>query len=340
MANRRATLPLDSAANEAANEKLYAKFPELKGRPLSASSSADAKYREFWMNAYLQALSKKQQPVGAPPLEVVLGCPQTTKPGCGRSADWYKIQSLENIGAYGSSDRELNPAITKAYADLYKSDPATFKWAGMAAFASCEVGKAIEQAKDAQSSGLKLLGSTISGVDVQKLEKMLKAGNEAVYDDIAWQHLAYQMCGLAEIQKAYDDGQITDDVLQAWRKIDEGKSDCQTDFAATPQSIWEGNEMLLKYEQREILQKQVYDKDPALWKNASTPPASIYQGIDSPIPGDPTSFQSNHPDMSIGDFDNRWDWIENSMLPAWQKLDATGVDNVLKEMAPCLSGQQ
>jgi hypothetical protein len=85
----------------------------------------------------------------------------------------------------------------------------------MAAFASCEVGKGIQQAKDAQSSGFKLLGATISRVKLQKLEKMLKAGNEAVYDDIAWQHLAYQMCGLAEIQKAYDDGQITDDVLQA-----------------------------------------------------------------------------------------------------------------------------
>jgi hypothetical protein len=346
MPDRRAQLPLNEPAKDAANKKLYTRYPELNGRPLSAINTGDAKYRKFWMDAYLDALPNKQNPIPATaPLQLVLECPKTQKPQCGRSALSYKLQALMNIGYDGSSDQELNPSITRAYADLYRSDPAAFKWAGMAAFASCEVGKGIQQAKDAQSSNRMLLGAGVSGVDPYELAKMLKAGNDIVYNDLAWQHLAYQACGIAEIQKAYDEGQITDDVLQAWRKIDEGKgSDCRPLYWSppNPELIWEGTEMLLKYEQREVLQKQVYDKDPQMWRNASASPAAWYQAIDSPIPGDDTRFQDYYEfrDASIGNFDRRWKWIKYSMLPKWQKLDATGVDNVLKEMAPCLGNRK
>jgi hypothetical protein len=96
--------------------------------------------------------------------------------------------------------------------------------------------------------------------------------------------------------------------------------------------------MLLKYEQRLVLQKEVYDKDPILWINVSQPPVSWYEAIESPIPGDGTSFQDYYYlPHSVGNFDRRWEWIEKSMLPEWQKLDDAGLETVQKKLAPCVN---
>lgn len=54
MSNRRAKLPVDPAANKAANEKLWADNPELKNRKLTMAPE-DYKYRKAWMDAYTAA---------------------------------------------------------------------------------------------------------------------------------------------------------------------------------------------------------------------------------------------------------------------------------------------
>jgi hypothetical protein len=327
VANRRAKLPLDPTAVVAANQQLWAKYPELKGRQLTMSS-ADTKCRKFWMDAYLASANDPAPTEG--PHCLAAPCQTPEKPGCGKSAEEYQQKAEDLVSHPGASTLDRNKAITKAYADIYKSNPMTYKWAGMAAFASCEVGKGMQEAQEAQS-GWKHVGGVLAGVDGKKLESALKSGNDAVYADIYWQLLAYQGCGIEDLQKAYDESKINDDVLEAWQKIDHGKKTGDEDL------IWEGNKSLLKFEQRQVLQSQVYDKDPMLWLNASIPPASLYKQIDSPIPGDKTSFQNYYFfSHSIGDFDSRWEWIEKSMLPKWMELDKTGVDNVSEKLAPCL----
>lgn len=274
------------------------------------------------------AIEAPDASVDGSPMPCPAASPQTApKPGCGKSAEEYQKQAQDQIAKAGPDMLARNKAITQAYADMYKSDPSTYKWAGMAAFASCEVGKGMKEAQDAES-GWKSYAGKFTGVDAKKLEKALQTGNNAVYNDIYWEHLAYQSCGIAELEKAYNEGKINDKVITAWRKIDAGKT------AGDPAAIWDGNGKLLEYEQRTVLQDAVYDQDRAIWKNISTAPVKWYQKIESPIPGDKQSFQKYVDGGDIGNFDDRWKWISKSMLPAWQKLDQNPSD-ALNKLAPC-----
>jgi hypothetical protein len=80
--------------------------------------------------------------------------------------------------------------------------------------------------------------------------------------------------------------------------------------------IWQGNTALLYFEQKEVLQPQVYDRNRALWKEVSG-------WIPSPIPGHRETFGDFSRDGNIGVFEERWEWIERSMLPRWRALADT-----------------
>jgi hypothetical protein len=56
--------------------------------------------------------------------------------------------------------------------------------------------------------------------------------------------------------------------------------------------------------------------------------------LKSPIPGHDITFKEFVPGGNLGNFDERWKWIDNSMLPAWKKLgndDAGKVRNVMED---------
>src|SRR5947209_13345706 len=61
LSDSRPKRPLDPAAVKAANERLWAEFPELKGRQLTMSES-DHKYRCAWREAYQGEVEKKTCP--------------------------------------------------------------------------------------------------------------------------------------------------------------------------------------------------------------------------------------------------------------------------------------
>ena len=214
----------------------------------------------------------------------------------------------------GMDSFTMNQRITKAYADMYRSDPGTFKWAGMATLASREVGGG-----EIQSYGLGA-SPTNFYLNATEMEDLLAKGNFAVYNDIYWQLMAYKSCGLAEMKLARDRGDINNETYKAWQQIDAGKR------TGNQGMVWAGNEGLLRYEQGVTLQKGIYDADPTLWNRASSAPVSWVQKLASPIPGDSMTFNQFSADHgfdspSIGNFDQRWAWIHDSMLPAWQKLD-------------------
>lgn len=244
---------------------------------------------------------------------------------CNRSAADHKRDAEKKIADAGSGTLVRNKAISKAYAEMYRSDPATFKWAGMAALASCKVGAGMKEARAAQSGWKKVAGSLVD-IDGKELETALKTGNDAVFEDIYWQFEAYKTCGIAEIEKAFRAHELEEDAYQAWLNIDKGKKTHDETL------IWQGNEMLLKHEQKKILQEKVYDKNRKLWKNVSDI-GSRYQEIESPIPGD-KSFQKFQKNRNIGNFDHRWNWIEDSMLPSWKEADKNP-NEVLEKLKPC-----
>lgn len=55
-----------------------------------------------------------------------------------------------------------------------------------------------------------------------------------------------------------------------------------------------------------------------MYEQRSSEAIGLIIGPQSPIPGHDGTFQDFHRDGDIGDFDNRWAWTTDSMLPAWR----------------------
>lgn len=219
--------------------------------------------------------------------------------------------------------KELNRRITASYAAMYLSRPSVFKWAGMAAFASAEVGRGMLQAWQlgfgdwgisaggtslVWIGGLIKTGKSVGPMLGKKLFWTLSGGNRFVWWDIFWQHLAYREQGLVALVAAHKASELSSAVLEAWRHIDTGS---QTGDAAL---LWQGNRELLKHEQGGVLQVQVYDRSRDIWP-------MISDEVPSPIPEHGVKFTDFVPGGDIGSFKDRWKWIEESMLPAWMSLE-------------------
>jgi hypothetical protein len=227
---------------------------------------------------------------------------------------------------------ELNRRITAAYAAMYLTNPVKFSWAGMAAVVSCDIGKRMRQARAMREEAGSLFvaaGSLITNAPTgTELGRALGKGNLGVYADIYWQHLAYSQAGIAEMRNLKARGELPAQQLNAWELIDAGNES-------------EGNRQLLLYEQRVLLPRAVYDPHAAAFQKLSEIAhyAPDFAGLlDSPIPGG-SSFSRCVPGGNLGAFDDRWRWIETSLLPAWQRLNQDSPKQVHQMMNDYLKGQ-
>ncbi len=259
-------------------------------------------------------------------------------------SDW-QTKSLEEIqqgDAPPTDNASGNRRITALYAQMYLRDPETYKWAGMAAYASSLVGRAMGQAdrlrEQAGTPGIGL-GTILTNAPAgSTMERALTTGNQAVFFDIYWQHLAYESGGLEEIRAAHARGEMPDRVLEAWETIDAGRtalaeakeSGDSEALEAANDRIWSGNRQLLMFEQEETLQDGVYDHFPETFEWLSSD--LNVMGLDSPIPTDDQQFGDVVEDGDIGTFDDRWKWIDERMLPQWRKLQEGDPERVRKDM--------
>jgi len=211
-----------------------------------------------------------------------------------------------------------NEYVTAAYAEMYLRNPALYKWAGMAALTSAAVGRGMYMMHYLKRSRM---GSMIGlfSREVRDVSYMLGIGNLAVFEDIYWQHLAYERAGIGELERIGRAGKLDQQVLRAWRQIEAGRR------ANDQELIWEGNRGLLYYEQKEVLQPKVYDGDAALWK-------ALSGWIRSPIPGHAETIEVFAPRANIGLFEDRWQWIEQRMLPRWKQLSARHPERVERRL--------
>lgn len=217
-----------------------------------------------------------------------------------------------------------NEFVTAAYAEMYLRNPAIYKWAGMAALTSAAVGRGMYMTHYLHQSRLST-AINLFGREVAAIAGTLGVGNLAVFHDIYWQHMAYESGGLPEIRRAFRAGQVPRAVYHAWRQIDDGRR------TGTPALVWAGNRGLLHYEQRTILQPAVYDGNERLWRRMSG-------WVLSPIPGHLETIDDFEPGANMAVFEQRWRWIETSMLPRWQALDAAQPARVAEQLQGWLIG--
>ena len=211
------------------------------------------------------------------------------------SEESWQHETLARAGIDGAAwDPSLGLALNDAsaraawelYAQLYAENPERFLWAGMAKLAGATFYAAFQdihvlrlaledgaltadQAADAlqrmfpgmppeaiarlTSSGLGALAGELRFVETTFLTMQRN-----IFDDLAWQHLAYQQGGLAAMEALYTDGTLEAEHIRAWRDIDSGQRS----------RVEMGNLALLSYEQDQIIgddYDRIRDRSPVTW---------------------------------------------------------------------------
>ncbi len=273
-------------------------------------------------------------------------------------AEWRSVIERQLPPPERFCDR--NRAITAAYAGWYRQEPWLFKWAGMAAFASDQVGVALATAEmlmaphralredgmphpDAALPDLlrDLYGRGVTvalfvpialheGATAQLLEdlRVIKQANDAIFNDTGWAHLAYIHGGL-EVLEACLTADEERPLLEAFRMLDEGAH-----RLCDPSTFEEGRALIdraavamLRHEQMTILPPYMERLSDLGRRLASLGTWLDFEGAPG-LMGQPSfSGYFGLPAVllgtrSIANTQDRWTWIENDLLPRWFALSA------------------
>lgn len=254
---------------------------------------------------------------------------------------------------------DRNTAITAQYAAWYLQNPKLFKWAGMAAFASRQVGIALvfsemmhapdpvilqeERPNEGFSfdpgklfrSALNSLFSVPSFMHSVAAQQLfltdldeIRRGNNTIFADIAWAHAAYQESGLGEIEKNCG-GEEDEYLLKGFRMIDEGARILEKagNEEEARRVIWDGNVLLLRHEQLNTLQP-IFDAISQQGRIVVSFGSELdFSGAVENVKASFSSFSGYFETLtgikSVTDREQRWQWIENDVLPSWGRVDAT-----------------
>jgi uncharacterized protein YukE len=162
---------------------------------------------------------------------------------------------------------------------------------------------------------------------------------KAIYDDLAWKHVAYSIGGIGLMRQLASEGQLGRTELAPWENIASGD----------PGRIADGNEALLRREQEQIVQpyydemrnhhgvsgdvftytSTVMAEDPVPGGHAYRDLYRLHVQFDAPTPQVPftswppqphVDISTPLPDGNLSNFDDRWRWIQQDMLPHYREL--------------------
>ncbi len=251
----------------------------------------------------------------------------------------YLDEAKRKIAPAGDNHRLRNKIITGAYADLFLQSKGEFTWAGLAAYASKQVGCAMDFSqtmKDAAPAigvgggaavpligpiaggvGGKIAGDETAGYMLNQLGK----GNRDLFLDIYPQYRFYQDLGWPKFFAcANDNPKMTSFSLNGFAALARGDGAMHLDYIA-----W--------HEQTMVLQPLIYDDkrtEALLWLNERRIP-----GTSIPLPGtspaqltlsaqceDPSRPRTNFSDYGtrLWDVPQRMDWIRHGAAPLYNGM--------------------
>ncbi len=187
---------------------------------------------------------------------------------CECAALWkkYRDEAEALIAPHDGDPRARNRAISAAYAKLYLDNPG-FVWAGLAAYASKQVGCAMDHARHAMSTGGKLLLGGTAALPIAPLpavgtagygagaataaaytHEMLGKGNRELFLDIYPLHRFYQEHGIDKMVECAGSRTppITREALLGFQAIADGE-------------LSKSLEEIANHEQLNVLQPLIYD---------------------------------------------------------------------------------
>ena len=245
---------------------------------------------------------------------------------------WKALQDVNGIVTGDPIQR--NEQITRLYTAMFKVNTSAFEWSGMAAFASYLAGVGMKKAE--ANRWISIPAKIWTGLELLQLRDYLGQGNISIFADMYPQMLAYQdgfdsrdvptARSLDNIQAMLDRGDITQEQFNGWKAVDDGLK------ASDSSKVWIGQKLFAKVEQFETLQA-VLNLDLPMWKKAAAA-----EPLQSPYPGDPSTFQDDDvspPGASFGNPYLRFAWFNKKMVPAYKLWRTT---NPVIDINTLLSG--
>ena len=239
-----------------------------------------------------------------------------------------------------------NLEISSRYAWLYKFLPGSFKWAGMAAFASHHVRIALFPFRlDTDRTGYVDIPHSLRRQRALLLSDVntIRETNNAIFDDIFWVHLAYGTAddGIERLRALLAPEPHYAAVLAGFEAIDQGRRVLEDRSAsaearrAAVDLVWEGNVQLLEHEQRALVQPNLDRLSCAFARLFSIGSALTFEVrglrheaayftsfyLYSLTRGIPQVVQA-HTWPRITRYDDRWRWIVTSIVPRFRRFDA------------------
>ena len=236
--------------------------------------------------------------------------------------------------------------ISSRYAWIYKLQPACFKWAAMAAIASHHVRLALFPLRlDTDRTGYVDIPRSLGRRRVLLTEDVntIRATNNAIFDDIFWVHLAYVTAddGIERLRALLRPSATTRPVLAGFEAIDRGRRVLEDETAspaarqAADDLIWAGNLQLLEHEQRALVQPNFDRLSCAFARLVSIGSATSFEvrGVRQEVAYFTSFYLSSltrgipHAVRArawprITRFDDRWRWLETSVVPRFRRFDA------------------
>jgi hypothetical protein len=253
--------------------------------------------------------------------------------------------------------KDIIKSVYTYYGNLFLQHP-YMQWAGMAnmvgpsfaaGFFDMAMFRRLAQAlagKPGVPADMSLLASA-SDQELKFFETTFLRMQKDIFFDQAMMHEAYLGGGMASIRELQEAGLIDPRTEQAWGQIDEGRRTGNNSL------IKAGNTALLYREQHDVIQdnyQKMYDRpltgpaftyvmtaigEPSipgaktfaeynpLWVSIETPgPDRIpFTPWDNPLQGE-VKIKTPLPDGNLAHFQDRWDYVSNDTLPAYQDLVA------------------
>lgn len=248
-----------------------------------------------------------------------------------------------------------NRAITACYATWYLEEPWLFKWAGLAAFASEQVGVSLAlfeliQAPNSLLSAASAEQNPVKSLYAQFLNltlalplalhdavtrqlllndlELIKQANDAIFADIGWAHLAYARGGLHAVEPHFHLPEHAE-LRDAFQMLDEA-----VHLLSDPASYTAGHALMRQSAVAMIHHEQMSVLPPFLAQMSDQGRMMASFGARLDFEGSPdlathSWFSGYFSPMdlvgrqrSMANSSDRWEWIEHDLLPKWDRVDA------------------